>query len=140
MTDHVVIGRGTPTAVFRSVSREESDDPYASSSFVVELCSDGLNSTRSVFMLSLDWDALASLFSDLANGWRGWEGEKSWESIEHDLTITAVSDSLGHCLLTFTLRDGANYTWKTVVGGFKIDAGEDMAAVARDMRAWVDNA
>lgn len=27
-----------------------------------------------------------------------------------------------------------------VLGGFRIDAGEDMAAVARNMRAWVDRA
>lgn len=140
MTDRVTIGRGAPTAVFRSASRGESDDPYAGSSFVVELHSDGLDAIRSVFMFSFDWDALANLFSDLADSWRGWEGEKSWESIEHDLRIAAVSDILGHCLLTFTLRDGRNYTWKTVVDGFKIDAGEDMAAVARDMRAWMDRA
>lgn len=140
MTDRVLIGRGTPTALLRSVSRAESDDPYAGSSFVVELHSDGLDAIRSVFMFSFDWDALANLFSDLANSWEGWEGEKSWESTEHDLTITAVSDSLGHCLLTFTLRDGPNYTWKTVVGGFVIDAGEDMATVASDIRAWMDRA
>ena len=140
MTDHVVIGRDNPTAIFRSFSREESDDPYAGSSFVVELHSDGLEAIRYVSMFNFEWDALANFFSDLASSWRGWEGEKSWESVEHHLRITAVSDSLGHCLLTFTLRDGPKYTWKTVVSGFKIDAGEDMAALAREMRSWVDRA
>ncbi len=140
MSDSVMIGHGSPTAVFRSARRSTSDDPYAGSNFVVELHSDGVDAVRSVFMFSFDWDALAAFFSDLADSWRGWEGEKSWESIEHDLRVTATSDPLGHCLLTFTLRDGPNYTWETVVGGFKIDAGEDMAAVASEMRAWADSA
>lgn len=140
MSDAVTIGHGSPTAVFRSARRSTSDDPYAGSDFVMELHSDGVNAVRSVFMFSFDWDALAAYFSDLAGSWRGWDGKNTWESIEHDLRITATSDPLGHCLLTFTLRDGPNYTWETVVGGFKVDAGEDMAAVAREMRAWAGGA
>lgn len=138
MRDAVTIGHGSPTAVFRNAQRSDSDDPYAGSNFVAELHGDGVDAVRSVFMFSFDWNALAAYFADLAESWRGWEGENVWESIEHDLRITATSDRLGHCHLTFTLRDGPNYTWETTVSGFAISAGEDMAAVAREMRAWAD--
>jgi hypothetical protein len=123
----VHIGQGQPTARFHSATTD---------SFGIDLLSDGLTASRSVYIHSFDINALAAFFEDLADSWKGWEGEKSWHSIEHELLITATSDALGHCLLTFTLRDGPNYTWKTTVGGFEISAGEDMAAVAREMRSW----
>ena len=140
MTDAVTIGHGSPTAVFRNAQRSDSDDPYAGSTFVTELHSDGVDAMRSVFMFSFGWDALTAYFADLADSWRGWEGEKAWESIEHDLRVTATSDRLGHCHLTFTLCDGPDYTWKITVGGFVLSAGEDLAAVAREVRSWAESA
>ena len=140
MTDRVVISSGLATAVFRSAFRDRSDDPYAAGSLVLELHCDGLDAIQSVLMFSFDWDSLADFFSDLADSWRGWDGEKSWESIEPDLAITATSDRLGHCIFSFTLQNGQNQTWKTTVRDVSIGAGEDMAAVARDFRSWVDGA
>lgn len=105
---------------------------------MVEVHSDDLDAIRSIYVHSFDLSSLAALFSDLADSWSGWEGEKSWHSIEHELLITAASDNLGHCLLTFTLQNGPNYTWRAIVGGFIVDAGEEMAAVAREISAWVD--
>jgi len=45
-------------------------------------------------------------FSDLANLWTGWEGERTWESIEHGLRLSAVHDRRGHVKLDVTLRSG----------------------------------
>ncbi len=139
MADDVTIGHGSRTAVFRSASRSTSDDPYSGSSFVVELHADGLNIERVVFMYRFSWDTLADFFDGLAASWRGWEGERQWESPEYDLTIRATSDALGHNVLEIVVRDGPEYTWKTRIGGFVISAGEDMAAVAREMRTWADS-
>jgi hypothetical protein len=131
VTLSVEIGQEHPTARFHSPTID---------SFGIELVSDGLTASRFVYVHSFDLDALAGFFEDLADSWKGWDGEKSWRSIEHELLITATSDALGHCLLTFTLRDGPNDTWKTTVSGFTIGAGEDMAVVAREMRAWAGSA
>ena len=123
----VDIGHGHPTARFHSATID---------SFGIELVSDGLTASRVVYVHDFDLDALAGFFQDLADSWKGWDGEKSWHSIESDLLIRATSDDLGHCLLTFTLSDGPIHTWQTTVSGFAISAGEDMAAVASEMRAW----
>lgn len=140
MTDSVTIGHGSPTAVFRNAQRSDSDDPYAGSNFVIELRADGLNVERVVFMYTFSWASLVDFFDGLAAAWRGWDGERLWESPEYDLAISGVSDTLGHNMLQITVRDGPVYTWKTRVDGFSISAGEDMAAIARDLRSWVDSA
>lgn len=136
---NVEIGTGSPRAVFRSDRRVRSADPYTGSSFIAELHDDGLAATQSVFVFSFDWDALAAFFEDLAESWKGWEGERAWHSIEHHLAISATSDPLGHCNFQFTLQNGPDPTWKTTLAGFRIDAGEDMAATAREVRAWVQD-
>jgi hypothetical protein len=48
---------------------------------------------------------LVAFFEDLARNWRGWTGEKTWESLEHHLTLTATTDRLGHVYLRAALRD-----------------------------------
>jgi hypothetical protein len=35
-------------------------------------------------------------FSELAASWRGWSGQKMFESLEHDLKMVATSDRTGH--------------------------------------------
>ena len=49
-------------------------------------------------------DESASVFRALADDWKGDDGDQTWESIEHDLTIKAKR-TLGHVVLTFTLRE-----------------------------------
>jgi len=87
-------------------------------------------------MFGFDWDALVAFFEDLANSWRGWDGLKEWASVEHDLSISAESDDLGHCILQFVVRDGPTHTWETSLGQFAIDGGEDLVKFASAVRSW----
>ncbi|MDJ0953214.1 MAG: DUF6228 family protein [Acidimicrobiia bacterium] len=135
--DEVIIGLGTPSAVFRSIDRSDGDDPYGGGGFVFGLNADGLQIERRVFMFSFDWDALIAFFSDLADSWQGWDGHKSWHSIEHDLSIAATADGGRHVNLEFTVRDGPHGSWSVTAGEFSIDAGEDMTTAARNIRAWI---
>jgi hypothetical protein len=48
-----------------------------------------------------NWTAF---FNDLAKNWKGWSGEKTMESLEEHLTVSATSDSLGHISLRVKLR------------------------------------
>ena len=48
---------------------------------------------------------VARFFEDLARNWRGWTGEKSWESVESHIALKATADRLGHVYLQVTLRD-----------------------------------
>ncbi len=136
--DELVVGRGPQVAIFRDASRSDGDTSYTGEgSFVIELRAEGLRAEHTVFMFSFDWDNLGAFFADLADSWKGWDGEKRWHSIEHDLSIAATSDSQGHCQLHFTVRDGPVPTWEVSMTGPQIDAGEDMAALDRAARRWI---
>jgi hypothetical protein len=47
---------------------------------------------------------LSGYFAALAADWRGWEGERRWESLEGDLGLIAAHDGLGTVTLTARLR------------------------------------
>jgi len=84
---------------------------------------------RPVFVFTLS--DLTGYFHDLAEGWRGWSGEKVWKSPEDDLVIAARSSS-GHDLLTLTVRDGRVPTWTASVD-VEMEAGEEAMATARSI-------
>ena len=50
-----------------------------------------------------------NFFEDLAQSWRGWDGRKAWEDLEHRFALSAISDKTGHIILNVTVRD-ASYT------------------------------
>ncbi len=45
------------------------------------------------------------LFDEMAADWKGWKGEKSWQSIDGSLTLKAVSDSTGHVQLIVAMEN-----------------------------------
>src|ERR1700691_5899488 len=51
-----------------------------------------------------DAQGLAQFFQDMAANWKGWEGEKTWSSIEGEFGLAATSDRLGHITLRIRLR------------------------------------
>ena len=53
------------------------------------------------------FEALSAFFRDLSDHWRGWEGNKSWESLEGELSLTASIDKAGHVSLRVVLTDVA---------------------------------
>lgn len=56
---------------------------------------------------------LSRFFAELAQDWRGWNGERRWESLEGDLSLVATHDGLGTVTLTARLRTGplATHRW-----------------------------
>jgi len=47
-------------------------------------------------------------FQDLARSWRGWDGVKTWEDLEHRLDLSATCDKIGHITLKVMMRDAAD--------------------------------
>ena len=76
-------------------------------------------------------DGLSGYWADLAKSWRGWSGEKTWQSLEGDLAFSATSDRTGHVRLRVTLAYGAPWRWQTEVV-LAVEAGqlEGLAAAA----------
>jgi len=76
---------------------------------------------------------LADYFQGLTDSWRGWDGERVFESIEADLRIAARHD--GHVRLSVVLWESAEPRGWRVEAELRLDAGEQLADAARDLSA-----
>jgi hypothetical protein len=81
------------------------------------------------------FELLARFFEDLAASWRGWIGERVYESIEHDLRLVATHD--GHVRLRVRLWQSADPDGWTVETVVALDAGEQLSQAARDIASLV---
>jgi hypothetical protein len=68
-------------------------------------------------------DGLHHYWADLSENWRGWSGEKVWQSYEGDLMFSATCDRTGHVTMKLILARGTAWKWKiqTVIA---IEAGQ----------------
>ncbi len=68
-------------------------------------------------------------FDEMAANWKGWKGEKSWQSIDGSLTLKATSDSTGHVQLSIAMErflDHLSVTLHLVAG--------QLEAISRQVR------
>ncbi|MFH8709243.1 DUF6228 family protein [Streptomyces rubrogriseus] len=106
--------------------------------YAVELRAPGLTARVDEIVAWL-WDSdLTTFLEELAAEYRGWDGERSWQTNDSDLTLSAVFRSGGHVGLTWSLRP-----WPQAVGGWGasvttwLEAGEQMASLAADVRHFL---
>jgi hypothetical protein len=120
------------TLVLSEPTRGESGDLWW---ITATIDTEGLHaSTRVEAHYANAFDELAAFLDDLADNWRGWEGPKSYDSLEHDLGLVARHDGVGHVVLTVTLRGPhPPYTW-TVNVEIVTDPGEQMLQAAAEAR------
>jgi Family of unknown function (DUF6228) len=98
-------------------------------SFRAELTAAGLIATTDV-VVAQGHDDLDAFFDRLVASWRGWQGEQVWEALEHQLSIAASHDGIGHVRLRVTLRqDHLVDAWQASAT-FVVDAGEDLRGLA----------
>jgi len=64
------------------------------------------------------------LFSEMAQNWRGWSGEKTWHALEGELELAATADSLGHITIRVQLRPTAGPDGWRVISHAYIEAGQ----------------
>ena len=81
------------------------------------------------------FEQLARFFEDLAASWRGWSGERTYESIEHDLRIVASHD--GHVRLRVRLWQSNDPDGWKLETALRLDAGEQLSQAAKDISALV---
>jgi hypothetical protein len=102
-----------------------------------ELRCDGIAaSQRIVHNYASGFEDLADFFGQLADDWRGWGGERVWESVEGDLRIEARHE-YQHVQLRIVLRSQGpgwgNEGWM-VAADLTIDPGEELTRAASDLR------
>ena len=79
------------------------------------------------------FDELVAFLNGLASDWRGWRGERTYESLEHDLRLTATHD--GHIRLVVQLRETSVPDGWSATGAVQLDPGEQMTSAAQDVAA-----
>jgi hypothetical protein len=79
------------------------------------------------------FDELVGFFRGLAASWRGWQGERTYESLEHDLRLTATHD--GHVRLAVQLRQSTVPDGWSAAAVIRLDPGEEMTRAAEDVAA-----
>ena len=82
-----------------------------------------------------DCSLLVDLFASIAHDWRGWQGERTWASIEGEFRITATTTSTGRVTLMVALThtDGED-DWRLTVPVFA-EAGQ-LEGIARQVASF----
>jgi hypothetical protein len=70
----------------------------------VALTATGIQAECDVYYFHPHAPGLGHYFSDLAQSWKGWNGTKSWASLEREFSIDASHDGVGTVGLRVRLR------------------------------------
>jgi Family of unknown function (DUF6228) len=103
-----------------------------------EVHADGLSASRSVYG-GLGWGDLVAFFDQMVTDWRGWDGARTWRSLEGDLTIGARHQH-GHVQLRVTLRypgQGRGRQDWFATADLTLEPGEQLSRTATDLAALV---
>jgi hypothetical protein len=94
-------------------------------SFVVHIEEPGLNAMARVINSEFI-QGPEVLFSDMAQNWRGWSGEKTWHALNGELILAATTDSLGHITIRVQLQPTAGpESWRVVAHAYAEAGGLD---------------
>lgn len=83
---------------------------------------------------AVTFNDLIDFFKALSADWRGWQGERSYDSLEGDLRLTATHDGR-HVRLAVTLRQSAVADGWSASAVLSVDPGEQLSAIASDVEA-----
>ncbi|MFE4416546.1 DUF6228 family protein [Streptomyces sp. NPDC056821] len=84
-----------------------------------------------------DGDGLDDFLSSLAEDFRGWDGARTWRSLERDLTLSAEHHPGGYVHLTWGIHDrppSEEWHFETTTVH---QAGEDMRNLAADISSFL---
>ncbi|SCL64246.1 hypothetical protein GA0070604_5161 [Micromonospora eburnea] len=105
----------------------------------VELYDQGLTAGRGIelaWLTHAQEPDLVDFFQQLADDWRGWDGERSWRSLDATMRITAQHDGKGHVTLGGTLHQDSYSPDGWLARVFiTVEAGEQMTSLVADLRA-----
>jgi len=65
-----------------------------------------------------------NLFSEISEQWKGWEGEKSWGSLEGEFNLSVKNDSVGHVIFFTSVQTEAYPQNSKMVIEFEVELGQ----------------
>ena len=80
------------------------------------------------------FDDLADFFGELERDWRGWDGVRTWTSLEGDLRLRARHR--GRIELSVELRYPVGVPEWSVTAHLSIEPGEQLSRVVAELRAF----
>jgi uncharacterized protein DUF6228 len=129
--DQVVISYNGRSLTIGEVSRDATGDIW---SLDVEIADSGLRASIAVTPhYAVSFDDLVRFFADLERHWRGWDGDRVYESLEGEFRIAARHLG-GRVQLTVDLGKHMPDDWRAQVT-LTVDAGEQLRAAADDLAA-----
>lgn len=106
--------------------------------YAVELQAPGMTARVNEIVVWIWNGDLGPFLEELGADYRGWDGERSWQTNDRDLAVSAAFRSGGNVELTWTL-----WPWPKIAGGWSasvttwLEAGEQMARLASDIRHFL---
>lgn len=125
-TDSVIIKSSSDFAEFHLSERNGLFVSDGSEFYRVTIKSQDFTASSKVYAFDPRNEPCWCYFEDLANHWRGWSGEKQWNSLEGEFTISTESDALGHIAMKIMLESHESWSARIIID---LDAGqlEDIA-------------
>ena len=102
--------------------------------FIASIDGDGPQAAVRVWGYT-DCELLVDLFESIARDWRGWQGERTWSSIEGEFHIAVSTTSTGRVTIAVQLahNDGED-GWRLTIPVFA-EAGQ-LESIARHVAAF----
>lgn len=82
-----------------------------------------------------DGQTLVRVFADMAAHWRGWSGEKSWESGDREVIMSFTHDGRAAVRVKLRVRNSMVSTWE-VRGELELELGS-LDTTVRDLAAYL---
>jgi hypothetical protein len=122
--------------IFGKVERGDDGEIW---SVHVALIGEDLRAEKAVWPhYATGFEDLAEFFDTMVEQWRGWDGDIAYESLEHDLRISARH--LGSRIeLRVVLAQTARPDGWTVSASFTLDAGEELINASRIVAAALNS-
>jgi hypothetical protein len=130
MTD-VVIGEGLQTLTLARTGDWSTTDRETLS---VTLSGIGLRAELDISAGYTSFAGLGGFFSKLADDWQGWDGERTYETLEHDLVLRATHR--GHVRIDVSLNETKVDGW-SASASILIEAGEELSQICFDVATLV---
>lgn len=123
-----------------TLTRDDSDRIV--DTVIAELRAGTLSASRQVVhSYSTGFADLVDFFESLSRNWRGWDGERRWDSLEGGLAISATYE-YGHVHLQVTLRTAGpgwgNHGW-VASAWVTLDPGEQLTQIAAELGGLFDS-
>lgn len=130
----VLTSRAWERAVNVAFQAFQSVDDYVSE-FVVEVTADDL-AARVPVLVAPGSRELPQFLGDLSDDFRGWDGIRSWQSLEDQLRVDATWLSGGHVALLLHITPSVYDKW-TLTVEVTVEAGEELRGLARELEDFM---